>query len=374
MKKMRTKSSASRKTSRSTMRRRVVLCGTVVVATVTLVSGFRPRSKCHPCCGDFISRHDASLVRGGDTNTVTVADVEQKKHHVIGRLALWSIPFVSAVLSFATFPKVSYAFHGMVVWASKGKWIADNDEHVNLQTNVITQVVNGPVITSVSVLLATLVSTTVSTLHSRQLDVQRSFMNEVQAIRRLKSLFFENRLAEECLQTQEIAELVSLVDEHLDILDGESRLDGWKYTRKDDPHHYIESLSSPFQAWISQFPHAHQNDHGPNKRQAVARAQQQESILLQAQTLVEKAMKERTNRWLAVTAMHFPFVHYLTLSLLALSIIVAFLVATDEAEFIFCGLQVQLLWTVLITSFTALGVVCFDLSNAFVGEYSVSRE
>jgi Protein of unknown function (DUF4239) len=306
---------------------------------------------------------------------------------MIGRLALWSIPFVSTVLSFATFPNVCYAFHGIVVWASKGKWIPENYDHVNLQTNVITQVVNGPVITSVSVLLATLVSTTVSTLHSRQLDVQKSFMNEVQAMRKLKALF-ESQVAVECLQARDIVELVAMVDDHLGTLDGESQLDGWKYSRQDDPHHYIESDLQPFQAWISQFPHttAVQNNYIrqhhrsrrrlDDERQAQQQQQQQSILLLQqaAQKLVERAMDERTNRWLAVTAMHFPFVHYLTLSLLALSIIVAFLVATDEAEFIFCGLQVQLLWTVLITSFTALGVVCFDLSNAFVGEYSVSRE
>jgi Protein of unknown function (DUF4239) len=364
--------------------------------SVTLLSGqvlsspFRPRSKCHFLCfaaDDFISRrrgYDASRFRGGDdTSSITAADVEPptKKHHMIGRLALWSIPFVSAVLSFATFPTVCYAFHFIVVWASKGKWIPENDDHVNLQTNVITQVVNGPVITSVSVLLATLVSTTVSTLHSRQLDVQKSFMNEVQAMRKLKALF-ECRVAAECLQARDVAELVALVDDHLGTLDGESQLDGWKYSRKDDPHHYIESDLQPFHAWISQFPHAlAQNDHKRRRHRSrlddelqAQQQHQQQFILLQAQKLVERAMEERTNRWLAITAMHFPFVHYLTLSLLALSIIVAFLVATDEAEFIFCGLQVQLLWTVLITSFTALGVVCFDLSNAFVGEYSVSRE
>ena len=75
---------------------------------------------------------------------------------------------------------------------------------------------------------------------------------------------------------------------------------------------------------------------------------------------------------MALQTVPFPVVHYLTLALLALSIVVSFLVATAQAEFIFLrGLPVRVLWSVLITSFTALGIVIFDLAKPFGGAYHI---
>jgi hypothetical protein len=95
-------------------------------------------------------------------------------------------------------------------------------------------------------------------------------------------------------------------------------------------------------------------------------------FLSQLQSLTHRVLQERSNRWLAMRALQFPTVHYVTLSLLALSIGVAFLVATDGAEFIFLhGLPVRILWSLLVTSFTALAVLCYDLSRPFGGAYRV---
>lgn len=75
---------------------------------------------------------------------------------------------------------------------------------------------------------------------------------------------------------------------------------------------------------------------------------------------------------MALQTATFPTVHYQTLALLAASIVISFLVATAQAESIFLrGMPVRVLWSVLITSFTALGVVCFDLAKPFGGAYHV---
>jgi dolichyl-phosphate-mannose--protein O-mannosyl transferase len=68
----------------------------------------------------------------------------------------------------------------------------------------------------------------------------------------------------------------------------------------------------------------------------------------------------------------FPAMHYVTLALLAMAICISFLVATDQSKVIFESLQVRILWTILIGSFTSLAVVCYDLSSPFVGAYKVS--
>jgi len=135
----------------------------------------------------------------------------------------------------------------------------------------------------------------------------------------------------------------------------------------DDPHAYIESDLLILQDVINEMYAS-----GPKRGMRKPPPGATEHLLSQLQTLTHRLLDERSNRWLAIRALKFPTVHYVTLTLLAISIGVAFLVATDEAEFIFLhGLPVRILWTLLCTSFTTLAVLCYDLSRPFGGAYRV---
>jgi hypothetical protein len=82
---------------------------------------------------------------------------------------------------------------------------------------------------------------------------------------------------------------------------------------------------------------------------------------------------ERSHRHLAWTST-FPMVHYVTLTFLAVGISISFLVATDQSTSIFLeGLPVRILWSILMGSFTALAVICYDLSAPFGGAYQVTN-
>uniref|UniRef100_A0A7R9ZSY0 Uncharacterized protein n=1 Tax=Craspedostauros australis TaxID=1486917 RepID=A0A7R9ZSY0_9STRA len=70
-------------------------------------------------------------------------------------------------------------------------------------------------------------------------------------------------------------------------------------------------------------------------------------------------------------ATRFPPVHWMTLTLLAGGIAISFLVATDQQEFLMQSLQVRILWSVLVGSFTSLAVLCFDLNRPFEGAYKI---
>jgi hypothetical protein len=200
---------------------------------------------------------------------------------------------------------------------------------------------------------------TVSNLHSRQVDIRKSFILEVQNIRRLKQLLNTTpAVRKRAPQAQAILQLHSenLVREcHGDL----TTVDG-----NDDPHFFIESTLPSLLSW----------SHDALFRLSTESSDSQ-YVLMQIQDMTYSLLQERARRWLALEAMHFPAVHYLTLSFLALSIAISFLVATDQAGFIFQqGLPVKILWSVLAGSMAALGVLCFDLSRPFGGAYHVPEQ
>ena len=130
------------------------------------------------------------------------SSTSQSNHHSVSPLRwqhqrrhspLWIIPFVASSVSFVSFKRTSRIFHGLVQWMSGNTWIPKSFKELNLQANVVTQVINGPVITSISVLFASLVSMTVSSLYQRQADIQLCLTNEIQALQICKACYCHNR-------------------------------------------------------------------------------------------------------------------------------------------------------------------------------------
>jgi Protein of unknown function (DUF4239) len=230
------------------------------------------------------------------------------------------------------------------------------------------------VITSISVLFASLVSLTISNLHERQVDIHKSLVVEVHHLRQLLSLL-ESPAAAASFDGERLREALVLLKQHKDVLF--SARYSTPIERK-DAHSYIESVLPALLRWSNEQELWHQlTEGGSNRRQQPPTTFQYSSstaqmIVSQVQLLVHRLMSERGKRWMALQTAPFPMVHYLTLALLASSIVISFLVATAQAEFIFLrGMPVRVLWSVLITSFTALGVVCFDLAKPFGGAYHV---
>jgi hypothetical protein len=290
-------------------------------------------------------------------NSTAVQYVKSIPKEKYNRAMLWTFPMWVAIISFAGFPLVADIFHELVQWGSAGTWYRKTEEQITLQANVVTQVVNGPVITSISVLFATLVSLTISNLYSRQVDIQKSFLLEVQNIRRLQQLL---ETTPAVLKRAPPAK--EYLRQHSDNLLRESRGDLTTFSGDDNPHVFIESTLPALLSW----------SHLAISKLSTEASRDSQYVLMQIQDMTYSLLQERARRWLALEAMHFPAVHYLTLSLLALSIGISFLVATDQAGFIFLyGLPVKILWSVLAGSLAALGVLCFDLSRPFGGAYHV---
>ena len=323
-------------------------------------------------------------VQAGDTQVVTPRTTESSSLDATFRyrVLLWSTPFLVGLFVYATFHHVTWLFHTTVQSMSMNTWLPETLDEVNLQANVVTQVVNGPVVTSISVILATLLTMTMSNLHARQIDIQKSYILEMQAIRQLQ-LLISSRTAHQLLNTTDRDRIAQLVVGHVDRFNTPRALTSFRGKRKlksvvltttpsdsatDDAHEYIESNLLKLLDGLNEIMLSNHAQGLDNRESSI------QQLLLQMRSLSLRLIQERSNRWLAMEGLHFPVVHYLTLSLLALSILCAFLVATDEAEFIFLrGLPIRILWTLLCTCLASLAVLCYDLGLPFGGAYRVGQ-
>jgi hypothetical protein len=297
----------------------------------------------------------------------------RENKHTIREAVLWTTPFGVSLVAFTTFPNVARGFHWIVQWISKHSWIPSTAEKVTLQASVVSQVVNGPVITSISILFAALVSWTIKTLHSRQIEIRQSIVLEQQALRRIayvlstvlddKSKYWL-QLHELYLRPHRIRllhETEGLSSTQLQPLSNSVPMSfGSTSMVSDAQHAFIESTLLDFSAECNRML--------ASEPKGTVLASSFQAIA----ALIDKILQQRQLRWLSLTEMRFPTVHYLTLLFLATSIGISFLVATDQAGFIFLqGLPVKILWSLLAGSLSATAVLCYDLSHPFYGAYSV---
>lgn len=303
-----------------------------------------------------IRGHPEARLRAGDPlmNVLPSGLVRTRRN-----LVLWSIPATACLVYFFSFEWLSLGFFRLVQRMSQQTWLPTQLDDINLQTNVVTQVVNGPVITSVSVLFASLVGLTISNLHKRQAEIHRSLVAEVHSLRELYYLLTSSAV-EPHVHPERLHLAQSLVNDHIDDL---FSIKFSTPNDRQDAHAYIESGLPRLMLWSIQ---------ELTRRRISPPAHY---ITSQVRDLVKLIMEERTRRWMALQAVPFPLFHYFTLALLAMGIVVSFLVATSQAEFLFLkGLPIKILWSVLMTSFTALGVVCFDLASPFGGAYHIPHD
>jgi hypothetical protein len=80
------------------------------------------------------------------------------------------------------------------------------------------------------------------------------------------------------------------------------------------------------------------------------------------------------SRRLTALSSTFPVLHYSVIGVLAFSMCIAFLMETDQYILVFLdNIQLRLLWTSLVGTFCALGVVLYDLGQPFRGSYQVTN-
>ena len=331
----------------SSRRYRKFSCSLVLLSILLLNPAAALRaSSCKPIDAPFSDQQEAR-----NMNSCSLPEHIFTDHHPKVQLRqglLWAIPVATSLLAFTSFKSVAQGFESIVqALGDESSWTPDTEAEVDLQTQVITQVVNGPVITSISVLFATLVSITISFLHNRQINIKSC---EARTLLLLQNLHQIVRQLPQSTMRQE-AKLLT--------------------------HDYAESLiknQGEDQTAVSIAPIAtlHKLQLFLQTQMANAKSRSKSPLISMAYECVSQIQETHSNRCLFLQN-KFPIMHYTTLALLAMAICISFLVATDQSRRVMESLPVKMLWSILIGAFTSLAVVCYDLSAPFVGAYRVSR-
>lgn len=96
------------------------------------------------------------------------------------------------------------------------------------------------------------------------------------------------------------------------------------------------------------------------------------NIFSEVYDALTRLRNERSTRLSALQSTY-PALHYVILSLLGGSICTVFLMETNQELLIFLSaIQLRILWSMLIGTFSALAVVNYDMRDPFRGSYNVA--
>jgi hypothetical protein len=304
-------------------------------------AGFRPRS--------FLvagSRGEKAAVPAMDLllddNDPMIVNLNNKMTMRQG--IIWAFPLLSTFFSFMYFRHTANLFHTTVAWLADltDTRLPQNAVEIDLQTQVVTQVINGPVITSISLLFATLVSTTVSTLHNRQIQTYDSFSKQMHEVNQLLALLHHMSVSQGAIMRPTVQSLAN----------GIFRESFREESQSNAIEPLIDTLLFQVHAWMV------------NPKEA-------SSVVSEAHESLMRIAEARRCHFTTLNT-QFPAMHYVALGVLAVCICASFLIATDQALHVLESIPVRLLWSILIGAFSSLAVVCYDLASPFAGAYKVA--
>jgi hypothetical protein len=237
------------------------------------------------------------------------------------------------------------------------------------QARIIAPAINGIIVPAITILFATLISNTVATLRQRQIDIHTSLNTEAGDLRLLSSMVDSFPTSSQKLKcreylTQYTARLIAESSENIKFNSVEfqgstdSEMNGFVFMLND----LATSVDDDYE------------DGSCNLDEMGGRSRiPPDPILSQSYGAVVRLNSQRSAR-ITYLQSTFPTLHYGLLGALGGSICLAFLIETNQELLIFLNaIQLRILWTMLIGTFSALGVVCYDLSGPFRGQYQISN-
>jgi hypothetical protein len=225
-------------------------------------------------------------------------------------------------------------FFGLQV-LSHNNWIpVDGGQLIG---GIIRPAINGPVLSSIGLLFATLVATTIGNLYNRQTQLRSSFIRELEDLRRLGFLL---ESLPNPYRRQGQAELKSYCDYLLNAIK-EGTFSAETYRQNE------LTVNGVFLLLNEIAKSAETND------SVVVPG----AVLSEAYELVRRLGDHRTTRR-ALLESEFPPLHYFNLICLGSSICLIFLIETDgDLIFFLAGFQLRILWSMLIGTFAMIDEV-----------------
>lgn len=260
---------------------------------------------------------------------------------------IWAGPPLAALIAFNGYGITSKVFHDTVQFLSNNNWIPVDGGA--LLATIITPAVNGPVMTSLSILFGSLSAMTVSSLYDRQNEIRRSLVSEVEEIRHLAVMVqsFPEKYRNKA--NKYLTKLIERVTS--DVIEGEVSVSSIRNRNMDRMLQLLNDLSTK----------------GLTEPETAV----SDNILGGCYSDISNLNTHRSNLITALQAT-FPPLHYVTLTLLGSAICCVFLVETDRDVLLFlAAFQLKALWALLIGIFSLLAVVIYDLNEPFHGTYKI---
>mmetsp|Transcript_18128 Transcript_18128/g.51610 ORF Transcript_18128/g.51610 Transcript_18128/m.51610 type:complete len:442 (+) Transcript_18128:2-1327(+) len=264
----------------------------------------------------------------------------------LGNALRW-IPFFLPAVAYNFYDPVAHTFTAIIDLVANRNWVAvDGGAY---QGKIIAPAINGIVVPSVSILFATLIGTTISTLRQRQLSIRTSFNLEAGQLRVLQGMV--DALPSSEVQTR----CRSYLTQYTSRIIAEGR----QTTEYDSLDLSIDCELNGVLQQLNAMSVSEDCPAGP--------------IMGQGYTACNNLIEERTRRISAMQST-FPTLHYVIVTVLASAILVAFLMETNQELLVFLNaVQLRMLWSILVGTFSALAVVIYDLSDPFTGSYQVAQ-
>jgi hypothetical protein len=257
---------------------------------------------------------------------------------------LFYIPILSPILAFFTYETVAAVSDDTIHFLAQNTWVAVDGGIY--EAKMIAPAINGVVVPAITILFATLLSNTFTTLRQRQQDVRTAINTEAGELRVLSSMVdsFEPKSTQRQCRSYLLQYTSRLIaesqqgNEYQNLVAGDSEMNG-----------FLTTLNG------------------------MTRSETPSIIVSESYAAVTRLNSERSQRISSLQST-FPALHFGILTALAISICLAFLMETNLDVLIFLNaIQLKILWTMLIGTFSALGVVCYDLGDPFRGSYQISK-
>lgn len=260
---------------------------------------------------------------------------------------IWLSPPIACIVAFNGYSVTSKIFHETVQFVSNNNWIPVDGG--TLLASIITPAVNGPVMTSLSILFGSLSAITISSLYERQNQIRRSLVSEVEEIRNLAVMVQSFPDASRDKANIYLTQIVERVVDDVSL--GKVSKSSIRNRNMDRMLHLLNELSS--------------------KALTQPEAAISDNILGGCYSGISKMTTHRSNMISALQAT-FPPLHYVTLAALGSAICFVFLVETDrDVLFFLAAFQLKTLWALMIGIFSLLAVVIYDLNEPFHGTYKI---
>ncbi|KAG7351596.1 DUF4239 domain containing protein [Nitzschia inconspicua] len=296
--------------------------------------------------------------------SIQYQDDETQISRFLETLLKWT-PITIPIFAFVLYDPTALLFSSALQSLSLGNtWVAvDGGQY---QARIITPAINGIVVQAIAILFAVLIGNTITNLRQRQTEICSCINQEATQLRILTSLIATYSPQQQFTVQQYLVKYTSrLIAEGHETTNVQA-LGQASSSQDTELYGLLQLLNS-----ISTISNTNTNNNNDSD----------DTITTTIPTLVLDKSYETTfrlldarSRRLTALSSTFPPLHYVVIGVLAFSMCIAFLMETDQDILVFLNaIQLRLLWTSLVGTFCALGVVLYDLGQPFRGSYQVTK-